>query len=117
MIGAAVCLLVTFAFASRRVAEVTALMAVALPFNALLSPGRVMLERQLEYSLIAAVEITEVVAFYVWAMSALALGLGVWGVAISSLPSALAGLVVSARVAPKSVLACRDSGSGACGGS
>jgi O-antigen/teichoic acid export membrane protein len=67
---------------------ITVFMLGALPVSALQTPAKIMLERDLDYRLIATVEVGEYFVYYAWALGALALGYGVWGVASASLARA-----------------------------
>jgi O-antigen/teichoic acid export membrane protein len=86
--------------------EVTALMALTLPLTAVRAPGSIVLERQLSYRLLAAVEIVETICYFVWAIVTVSVGWGVWGLASASLVRALTGttlllaLLPSARLIP-----------------
>jgi O-antigen/teichoic acid export membrane protein len=64
---------------------ITVFMLGALPLSALQTPAKVVLERELEYRLVAGVESGECLVYYAWAIGALLLGYGVWGVASASL--------------------------------
>jgi O-antigen/teichoic acid export membrane protein len=79
---------------------VAALMMLALPAWALRGPGLIMLERRLSFGPIAAVEVGEVLAYYVWAVVAVALGYGVWGVATASIAKALVGTLILFKLEP-----------------
>ena len=61
--------------------QVTALMALAIPLMTLRTPGFVLLERELAYRPIVTIEFIESAAFYAWAIAAVAVGWGVWGLA------------------------------------
>lgn len=60
---------------------VVAIMVAGLPIAMLKVPSVIVLERALDYGLIATVDLIEAVAFYGWAIGSVALGAGVWGFA------------------------------------
>jgi O-antigen/teichoic acid export membrane protein len=100
-IGLALCLLIAaialpfFGTAG----QLTALMAVSLPLAALATPTQIVLERTLDYRTVARVEVLEAVAFYAFAVTAVSLGAGVWGLAAAALVRPASGylLLVVAR--------------------
>lgn len=61
--------------------EITALMALSLPLSAYRGPAAVFLERRLDYRHLATVEVIEASAYVACAISTVALGAGVWGLA------------------------------------
>jgi O-antigen/teichoic acid export membrane protein len=61
--------------------DVTALMLIGLPITAFVAPGKVVLMRQLLYTRIAVAEFASSLGFYVWSITAVAFGAGVWGMA------------------------------------
>lgn len=77
--------------------QVTALMALAIPLMTLRTPGFVLLERELAYRPIVTIEFIESAVFYAWAITAVAAGWGVWGLATAIIArSALgSGLMMS----------------------
>ena len=83
-----------------RTADVVALILAALPVTALRGPAIVRLQRQLTFGPQAAVEVTEVFAYYAWGIATVALGFGVWGLASASIVKALTGTAVLLRMAP-----------------
>jgi polysaccharide transporter, PST family len=84
---------------------VIAVMAAALPFTALKTPGTVMLERSLDYRTVAAVEVLETVAYYGWAVAAAAAGAGVWALATAAILRVLVGGVTMVRLGPVGLVA------------
>ena len=75
-------------------------MAIAVPLTALRTPGLVTLERQLSYRPLAFVEVTETVAYYLWAVvTVAAFGFGVWGLATAPLIRAAVGSIGTAIAA------------------
>jgi PST family polysaccharide transporter len=60
---------------------VVAIMAAGLPIAMLKVPSVILLERSIDFGLIAKVDLLEAVAFYGWAIGSVALGAGVWGFA------------------------------------
>ncbi|HEV2061040.1 MAG TPA: oligosaccharide flippase family protein [Solirubrobacteraceae bacterium] len=83
------------------VGGVVAIMMLALPVTALRAPGQIVLERRLNFGPLAAVEVGEVFAYYVWGVTAVALGLGVWGLATASVVKALTGTITLLALAPE----------------
>jgi O-antigen/teichoic acid export membrane protein len=80
--------------------RVAGLMATAAPLLALQLPGRILLERSLSYRPLAVLEVSQVVAFNVWAIAFVAAGFGVWGFATAVFARTVVGLAVVARVSP-----------------
>jgi O-antigen/teichoic acid export membrane protein len=74
-----------------RDAELIALMAVSLPIAIARVPSMIVLERRLEYRVIATADLVEAFVFYSTAIGAVALGLGVWGLAGAVVLRAVAG--------------------------
>jgi O-antigen/teichoic acid export membrane protein len=87
-----------------RVGAITAVMMPALPLLALRTPSMIVLERGLHFRPVIAVEIAEVIAYYAWALTAITLGWGVWGLASASVAKAFAGTAILFRVAPTTVV-------------
>ena len=79
---------------------VTALMVASMPLAMLLLPGMILLERSLSYRPLAAVEVSQVVAYYAWAISFVLLGFGVWGLASATVAMRVVAALVMARVSP-----------------
>ena len=102
-LAATACLALAVALAAvpfGRAGWVTALMVSSMPLIALQLPGRIVLERSLEYRPLAIVEVGQVVAYYVGATALVAAGLGVWGLAAATLVRAAVGTSLMARVSP-----------------
>jgi O-antigen/teichoic acid export membrane protein len=79
---------------------VTALMALALPLGALDTPAKIMLERRLEYRILARAEVLQAVVYYVWAVTTVSLGAGVWGLATAAVVRVLSIAVILYRATP-----------------
>lgn len=77
-----------------------ALMVTSLPLLALRTPGAVALERALLFRRLVTVEVTENVLYYAWAITTVALGFGVWGLATGVVVRTLGGTVAMLAVAP-----------------
>lgn len=73
------------------IGQVTAVMLVALPFLALRTPGLVLLERKLSYGVVATIEVVEAVLYYAVAITAAALGFGVWSLVAGVIARAITG--------------------------
>jgi O-antigen/teichoic acid export membrane protein len=81
--------------------EVTALMVASLPLVVLRTPAIVLLERELLYRRITAVEVTEIAVYYLFAVVSVAAGAGVWGFAAASLVRAGVGSALMLLAAPE----------------
>ena len=81
--------------------EVTTLMVASLPLVVLRTPAIVLLERELLYRRITAVEVTEISAYYVFAVVSVAAGAGVWGFAAASIVRAGVGSILMLLAAPE----------------
>jgi O-antigen/teichoic acid export membrane protein len=79
---------------------VVAAMVATLPITTLKTPAMIALERNLEYREIATVDIAEALVFYVWAVTTVALGMGVWGMASGMVVRAFAGTALMIRLSP-----------------
>ena len=83
---------------------VMALIASSTPFAMFQVSGRILLERSLSYRPLAAVELSQVVAFNVCAVSLVLLGFGVWGIAIAIVAMRIVGVLIMARVSPAGLM-------------
>jgi O-antigen/teichoic acid export membrane protein len=81
--------------------QVTALMVASLPLVVLRTPAIVALERALLYRRITAVEVTEIAAYYLFAVVSVAAGAGVWGFAAASVVRAGVGSGLMLLAAPE----------------
>jgi O-antigen/teichoic acid export membrane protein len=79
---------------------VVATMIAALPITLLKTPAMIVLERDLEYRAIAGVDVIEAIAFYAWALTTVALGMGVWGMATGMVVRAVAGTAAMTALGP-----------------
>jgi O-antigen/teichoic acid export membrane protein len=70
---------------------IAALMVCALPIDALRTPAGTVATRHLRFGLLARAEIAETLMFNVAAITLVALGAGVWGVAVATLLRAATG--------------------------
>lgn len=84
--------------------QVTSVMLLTLPVLALRGAGVVMLERELRWGLLVTAEVAESVVFYVVSVGAVALGAGVWGLAIGAVARAVTGTGVLLAIAPVGIL-------------
>jgi O-antigen/teichoic acid export membrane protein len=66
-------------------------MVASLPLSALKTPGVVLLERDLVYKRLMAIEILETIIYYAWALATVASGWGVWGLATAVVVRSAAG--------------------------
>jgi len=79
---------------------VPALMITSLPLASLRMPTVLMLERQLNYGVIARADVVEAVVGYTWAIATVAVGWGVWGLASAAPIRVLAGSATVMRLGP-----------------
>jgi O-antigen/teichoic acid export membrane protein len=86
---------------------VVAAMVASLPITVLRAPSVIVLERRLRYRVIATTDVVEAVVFYLWALGAVAAGLGTWGLASAVVARALAGTAVILRGGPVGLVAPR----------
>jgi len=77
-----------------------ALMVTSLPLLAFRTPGAVALERTLRFRPLIVVEITENILYYTWAITAVALGFGVWGMATGVVARTIGGTIAMLVIAP-----------------
>jgi O-antigen/teichoic acid export membrane protein len=77
-----------------------AIMVWSLPLAVLQAAGAIMLERELNYGPRVTVELAETLAYYIFAVSAAASGLGIDGVAAASLARGVVGASVMWKVSP-----------------
>lgn len=71
--------------------ELIFVMALSLPIAILRAPTMLVLERRLDYRLIATADVIEALVFYGAAIAMVAAGLGVWGLALAVVLRAAAG--------------------------
>ena len=90
-----------------RDAAVVATMAAALPIRVVRAPATILLERRLEYRLIAVADVVEALTFYVWALVGVGLGFGVWGIATAAMARAVAGSAILVAGGPLGFVAPR----------
>jgi O-antigen/teichoic acid export membrane protein len=83
---------------------VVALMVASLPVTVLRAPSVIVLERELKYRPIATTDVVEAAAYYLWAVGAVALGFGVWGLASAVVVRAIAGTATMIAVGPLGLL-------------
>jgi len=79
---------------------IAAIMLLALPFDAARAPKAIVLERQLSYRGLARAEVAETLAYGILAVSSVALGAGVWGVAAATVGRAIIALGLFIGLAP-----------------
>jgi O-antigen/teichoic acid export membrane protein len=80
--------------------QLTAVMALSLPINAIYTPAGIMLERSLRYRTLAQIEVLQAVAYYAAAIVFVVVGLGVWGLAVATLIRSVAVVLLLLRVRP-----------------
>jgi O-antigen/teichoic acid export membrane protein len=79
---------------------VLATMVASLPITVLRMPSVIVLERQLQYRVIATVDVVDALSYYLWAIGAVLLGLGVWGLATAVVFRAIAGTTTILAIGP-----------------
>jgi O-antigen/teichoic acid export membrane protein len=79
---------------------VIATMLVSLPIWSARIPAAIVLERRIQYRSIAFVDLLEAVTYYAWALVAVAIGFGVWGLASAVIARAVIGVIAMNRVGP-----------------
>ena len=79
---------------------VVAVMVGALPLSMLKVPSVILLDRALDFGLVAKVDLIEAVAFYGWAIGSVALGAGVWGFATAVIVRSAVGAAIMLRRGP-----------------
>jgi O-antigen/teichoic acid export membrane protein len=84
--------------------RLAAIMALALPLDALRVPPSIVVERRLRYGVFVWPQVIEIVAWNVVAVVLVAVGLGVWGVAIAAPVRALVGSIAMISMSPVSWL-------------
>ena len=77
---------------------VAAIMAVSLPLDCIKVPSSLAVERRLNYTPIIRAEIAEMLTYNIVAVTTVALGAGIWGVAVAVPCRALTGAVVLTRM-------------------
>jgi O-antigen/teichoic acid export membrane protein len=80
--------------------ELTAVMALALPLGAIDTPAKIVLERTLEYRILARAEVLQALVYYAWAVIAVSAGMGVWGLATAAVARVVAIAVILFRARP-----------------
>jgi O-antigen/teichoic acid export membrane protein len=83
-----------------KVGWVTAVMVASMPITVLQFPGKILLERTLSYGAVAVVEVAQVVTYQAWAITFVAVGFGVWGLATATIAMRVVAAIVIARVSP-----------------
>jgi O-antigen/teichoic acid export membrane protein len=80
--------------------ELIALMALSLPIAIVRAPSMLVLERSLEYRVIATADLVEALVFYALAIGLVVAGLGVWGLAMAVVLRAAAGTATILALGP-----------------
>ncbi|HEY0633515.1 MAG TPA: oligosaccharide flippase family protein [Thermoleophilaceae bacterium] len=83
---------------------VVAAMAASLPIAILRLPSMIVLERNLQYRVIAIADVLEALGYYLWAIGAVALGAGVWGLATATIVRAIVGTTTVTAMGPLGVV-------------
>lgn len=74
--------------------EVTTVIVASLPVGAFRAPTYIIYERRMLYRSLAVVDVAETVVHYVWAITTIALGWGVWGLATAFAMRELTGTIL-----------------------
>jgi len=82
------------------IGEVTSVMLLSLPVSAFQVPSTILLERRLNYRTLAVTDLFSTVAYYVWAITTVSLGWGVWGLASAGVVRGVAGTIFLLVVFP-----------------
>jgi O-antigen/teichoic acid export membrane protein len=101
---ALVVLVVAAAAPFGKVGWVTAILVGSTPLVAFQFPGRILLERSLDYRPVAIVEVSQVFTYHVAAIGLVLLGLGVWGLALAFVLRTAIGTLLMAKVSPVGLL-------------
>jgi O-antigen/teichoic acid export membrane protein len=80
------------------------IMALALPLDALRVPSSIVVERRLRYGVFVWPQVIEIAAWNIVAVTLVAVGMGVWGVAIAGPVRALLGSIALISISPVSWL-------------
>lgn len=86
------------------VGKVTLVMVLAGPVVAFRGAGAVVLERQLLYQRLATAETVEMVAYYIWMVTTVAMGWGIWGLATATVVRAVVGTIAVIGLAPTGIV-------------
>jgi O-antigen/teichoic acid export membrane protein len=81
-----------------RTGAVTAVMVASIPLTTLQMPGRVVLNRSMRFDRQVAADFIAQASFYTFAVTAVALGAGVWGLATATVVKAAVGTVLIAML-------------------
>jgi O-antigen/teichoic acid export membrane protein len=104
-----------FALQFGRTGAVTALMVASLPITLLQTPGRILLNREMQYDRQLVIDFFSQTSFQIFAVATVAAGAGVWGLASASLVRAVISTVLTraltARVGLPSLRGWRSFGS------
>ena len=96
VLALAVCLpAAAIGLALGRTGAVTAIMVLSLPIQMLQTPGRITLYRDMQYDRQLAIDFGSNVTYQVFAVVAVALGAGVWGLAAAAVVKALVGTILT----------------------
>jgi O-antigen/teichoic acid export membrane protein len=79
---------------------VAAMMALSLPFVAARASSTILLERRLLYRPLVVAEFVESLTYYLWAIPAVLVGFGVWGLASGVVVRSVVGTVVLTNLSP-----------------
>jgi O-antigen/teichoic acid export membrane protein len=79
---------------------VAAVMALSLPFVAARASSTVLLERRLLYRPLVIAEFVESLTYYLWAIPAVLVGFGVWGLASGAVVRSVVATAVLIRLSP-----------------
>jgi O-antigen/teichoic acid export membrane protein len=81
--------------------QLAAVMVGSLPLFAFRTPAVVLLERELRYGPLVVVELLDALVYAGWAVTTVALGWGVWGLATAVVARAVVGTIVLIWLSPR----------------
>jgi len=82
------------------VGQLTSVMALSLPIDALYTPAAIMLERSLQYRTVARLEVVQALSYYASAVALVVAGFGIWSLAIAAVIRSCASVVLFFRARP-----------------
>jgi O-antigen/teichoic acid export membrane protein len=80
------------------------IMSLCLPLEAARAPKSIMFERRMAFGQIVRAEVTDTLTYTAFAVTAVLVGFGVWGVAVATIMGSLAGLLVLAATRPRGLV-------------
>lgn len=81
--------------------RVSTVIVASLPLGALRAPAYILYERRMLYRALAVVDMADTIVYYLWAITTIALGWGVWGLATAFAARELTGVVLVLVLLPE----------------